>query len=236
MSERDVLVVVPTYNERENLRELLAGIREHAPGAGVLLVDDGSPDGTAEEAQALGRELGAIEVLQRGRRLGIGSAYREGFARGLASGYRRFVSMDADLSHEPRYLPALLAASERADVVIGSRYLRGVSVVNWSLKRLVLSVAANGYARAVTGLPVRDCTSGFQCFRREVLEAIDVERLRFNGYAFLIELKYKAYRRGFRLSEVPIIFIDRRFGMSKLGLSNVAQSGWAVWALRLGLV
>jgi dolichol-phosphate mannosyltransferase len=230
------LVVVPTYNERENLRELLAGIREHAPGAGVLLVDDGSPDGTAEEAQALGRELGAIEVLQRGRRLGIGSAYREGFARGLASGYRRFVSMDADLSHEPRYLPALLAASERADVVIGSRYLRGVSVVNWSLKRLVLSVAANGYARAVTGLPVRDCTSGFQCFRREVLEAIDVERLRFNGYAFLIELKYKAYRRGFRLSEVPIIFIDRRFGMSKLGLSNVAQSGWAVWALRLGLV
>ena len=236
MSERDVLVVVPTYNERENLRELLAGIREHAPGAGVLLVDDGSPDGTAEEAQALGRELGAIEVLQRGRRLGIGSAYREGFARGLASGYRRFVSMDADLSHEPRYLPALLAASERADVVIGSRYLRGVSVVNWSLKRLVLSVAANGYARAVTGLPVRDCTSGFQCFRREVLEAIDVERLRFNGYAFLIELKYKAYRRGFRLSEVPIIFIDRRFGKSKLGLSNVAQSGWAVWALRLGLV
>ena len=236
MSERDVLVVVPTYNERENLRELLAGIREHAPGAGVLLVDDGSPDGTAEEAQALGRELGAIEVLQRGRRLGIGSAYREGFARGLASGYRRFVSMDADLSHEPRYLPALLAASERADVVIGSRYLRGVSVVNWSLKRLVLSVAANGYARAVTGLPVRDCTSGFQCFRREVLEAIDVERLRFNGYAFLIELKYKAHRRGFRLSEVPIIFIDRRFGMSKLGLSNVAQSGWAVWALRLGLV
>ena len=236
MSERDVLVVVPTYNERENLRELLRGIRQHAPGAGVLLVDDGSPDGTAEEAQALGRELGAIEVVQRGRRLGIGSAYREGFARGLASGYRRFVSMDADLSHEPRYLPALLAASERADVVIGSRYLRGVSVVNWSLKRLVLSVAANGYARVVTGLPVRDCTSGFQCFRREVLEAIDVERLRFNGYAFLIELKYKAYRRGFRLSEVPIIFIDRRFGMSKLGLSNVAQSGWAVWALRLGLV
>jgi dolichol-phosphate mannosyltransferase len=231
-----VLVVIPTYNERENLRELLAGIREHAPGASVLFVDDGSPDGTAEEAEALGRGLGGIEVLQRGRRLGIGSAYREGFARGLASGYRRFVSMDADLSHEPRYLPAILAASERADVVIGSRYVRGVSVVNWSVKRLVLSVAANGYARAVTGLPVRDCTSGFQCFRREVLEAIHVERLRFNGYAFLIELKYKAHRRGFRLSEVPIIFIDRRFGKSKLGLSNVAQSGWAVWALRLGLV
>ncbi len=236
MSERDVLVVIPTYNERENLRELLGGVREHAPGASVLVVDDGSPDGTAAEAQTLGRNLGAIEVLQRGRRLGIGSAYREGFARGLASGYRRFVSMDGDLSHEPRYLPALLAASERADVVIGSRYLQGVSVVNWSLRRLVLSVAANGYARAITGLPVRDCTSGFQCFRREVLEAIDVERLRLSGYAFLIELKYKAHRRGFRLSEVPIIFIDRRFGLSKLGLSSVVQGGWAVWALRLGLV
>ena len=236
MSGRDVLIVVPTYNERENLRELLGGIREHAPGAGVLFVDDGSPDGTAEEAKALGRELGPVEVLQRGRRLGIGSAYREGFAHGLASGYHRFVSMDADLSHDPRYLPALLSANQRADVVIGSRYLQGVSVVNWSLKRLVLSVAANGYARAITGLPVRDCTSGFQCFRREVLEAIDVERLRLNGYAFLIEVKYKALRLGFGLSEVPIIFIDRRVGSSKMGLSSIAQSGWAVWALRLGLI
>lgn len=236
MSERDVLIVIPTYNERENLRELLGGIREHAPGASVLFVDDGSPDGTAEEAQALGRDVGGVDVLRRGQRLGIGSAYREGFARGLAAGYRRLVSMDADLSHQPRYLPVLLAASERADVVVGSRYLQGVSVVNWSLKRIVLSVAANGYARAVTGLPVRDCTSGFQCFRREVLEAIGVERLRLDGYAFLVEVKYKAYRRGFRLSEIPIIFIDRRVGSSKLGLSTIVQGGWAVWALRLGLV
>ena len=141
--------------------------------------------------------------------------------------------MDADLSHEPRYLPALLAASETADLVIGSRYLHGVSVVNWSLERLALSVAANAYARVVTGLPVRDCTSGFQCFRREVLEAIDVARLRFSGYAFLIEVKYRSHRHGFRLAEVPIIFVDRRFGMTKNSIANIAQSAWAVWAMRL---
>ena len=146
------------------------------------------------------------------------------------------ISMDADLSHQARYVPALLAAGEHADVVVGSRYMQGVSVVNWSLKRLMLSVAANGYARAITGLPVRDCTSGFQCFRREVLEAIDVERLRLDGYAFLVEIKYKAHRLGFRLSEIPIVFVDRRVGSSKLGLSNIVQSSWAVWALRLGLV
>jgi len=155
---------------------------------------------------------------------------------GLAHGYRRFVSMDADLSHEPRYLPSLLAATEHADMAIGSRYLRGISVVNWNLQRLALSVAANAYARSVTGLPVRDCTSGFQCFRREVLEAIDVERLRFNGYAVLIEIKYRAYRQGFRLEEVPIIFVERRWGLSKNGLGNAFRSLWAVWALRLGLM
>jgi dolichol-phosphate mannosyltransferase len=234
--ERDTLIVIPTYNERENLRELLGGIRQHAPDVSVLFVDDGSPDGTSEEAEALGRDFGAVEVLQRGQRLGIGSAYRDGFARGLAAGYRRLISMDADLSHQACYVPELLAACERADVVVGSRYLRGVSVVNWSLKRLVLSIVANRYARAITGLPVRDCTSGFQCFRREVLEAIDIERLRLDGYAFLVEIKYKAHRLGFRLGEIPIVFIDRRAGSSKLGLSNIVQSSWAVWALRLGLV
>jgi len=236
VNARDTLIVIPTYDERENLRELLEGIREHAPGASVLFVDDGSPDGTLEEAEALGRDFGDVEVLERGQRLGIGSAYREGFARGLAAGYQRLISMDADLSHQPRYVPDLLAAGQHADLVVGSRYVQGVSVVNWSLKRLMLSVTANGYARAITGLPVRDCTSGFQCFRREVLEAIDVARLRLDGYAFLVEIKYKAHRLGFRLSEIPIVFVDRRVGSSKLGLSNIVQSSWAVWALRLGLV
>ena len=233
MNRGETLVVVPTYNECENLEELLGQIRLHVPAADVLIVDDGSPDGTADAARALGERLGGVDVLQRGRRLGLGSAYREGFRRGLEHGYRRLVSMDADLSHEPRYLPALLAASETADLVIGSRYLHGVSVVNWSLKRLALSVAANAYARVVTGLPVRDCTSGFQCFRREVLEAIDVARLHFSGYAFLIEVKYRSHRHGFRLAEVPIIFVDRRFGVTKNSIANIAQSAWAVWAMRL---
>ena len=229
-----VLIIVPTLNEQANLRELCEGIRAHVPAADVLVVDDGSSDGTAALARALGGELGRIEVIERGRRLGIGSAYREGFSHGLARGYERLVSMDADLSHEPRYLPALIGAAEEAGVAIGSRYQRGISVVNWSLKRLALSVAANGYARMVTGLPVQDCTSGFQCFRREVLEAIGVERLRFNGYAFLVEVKYRAHRRGFRLAEVPIIFVERRWGLSKNGLGSILGGMWAVWALRVG--
>jgi dolichol-phosphate mannosyltransferase len=235
VSERDTLVVVPTFNERENLAELCEGVRTHAPQADMLIVDDASPDGTAELAATLGTRLGRIDVLRRATRLGIGSAYREGFRAGLARGYRRLVSMDADLSHEPRYLPSLVAATERADVAIGSRYLRGISVVNWSLQRLAVSVAGNAYARSITGLPVRDCTSGFQCFRREVLEAIEVERLRFSGYAFLIEIKYRAHRRGFRLEEVPIVFVERRSGLSKNGLRTAFGSLWAVWALRLGL-
>ena len=233
MARKHAIIVIPTYNERENLEELLEGIRSHAPHADVLLVDDGSPDGTAEHAEQLGARLGGVEVLQRGRRLGIGSAYIEGFQRGLASGYRWLLSMDADLSHEPRYLPGLMAAAESADVAVGSRYLLGVSVVNWSLKRLALSVAANAYVRRVTGLPVRDCTSGFQCFRREVLEAIDVSRLRFSGYSFLVEIKYRAHRQGFKLCEVPIVFIDRRFGLSKISPDEILRSVWAVWAMRL---
>jgi len=199
MPDRDVLVILPTYNERENLDELCEGIRVHAPGADLLIVDDGSPDGTATRAAAIGTRLGGVDVLQRGARLGIGSAYRDGFRVGLERGYRWLVTMDADLSHEPRYLVPLLAARAEADYVIGSRYMRGVSVVNWSLERLALSVAGNAYARRITALPVRDCTSGFQCIRREVLEAVGVDRLRFNGYAFLIECKYHGHRAGFRL-------------------------------------
>ena len=159
MNDRDVLIVVPTYDERANLPELLRGIRAHAPGADVLIVDDASPDGTAALAREIGSAHGGVDVLERPRRQGIGSAYRDGFREGLTRGYRRLISMDADLSHDPRYLLDLLAATEHADVVVGSRYLHGVSVVNWTLDRLALSVGANAYARAITRLPVRDCTS-----------------------------------------------------------------------------
>lgn len=230
----DSLIVIPTYNERENVGELLEGIRTHLPQADVLLVDDGSPDGTAAEAEAIGRRLGRIEVLRRAGRLGIGSAYVEGFRHGLARGYRHLFSMDADLSHEPRYLPVLRAAAEDADLVIGSRYLHGVSVVNWSLQRLAMSVFANAYARRITGIPARDCSSGFQCIRATVLETIGIDHLRFSGYSFLIELKYRAFRAGFRLREVPIVFTDRKFGQSKITQREVLRSVWAVWAMRFG--
>lgn len=230
-----VLIVSPTLNERENIEELINGIHECAPGAHVLLVDDGSTDGTAEVAARLGAHDGSVHILQRGQRLGIGSAYRDGFRWGLSRPYTHFISMDADLSHDPSHLPALIQSSRTdADITIGSRYLHGVSVVNWGLDRLALSLFANKYARTITGMRIRDCTSGFQCFRREVLEAIDVNAFRFTGYAFLIELKYRAFRRGFRFHEAPIIFIDRRFGSSKLGVQHLAQSIWAVWALRFG--
>lgn len=227
-----MLIVVPTLDERESIAELLAGIRTYVPQADVLVVDDGSADGTAEIVAGLGRETPQVRLLQRGRRLGIGSAYVQAFAQGLQEGYRRLVSMDGDLSHEPRYLPDLIAATDDGDVAIGSRYLHGVSVVNWGLERLALSVFANFCARRITGLPVRDCTSGFQCFRREVLERLDLGAVQSTGYSFLVELKYRAWRHGFRLREVPIIFVDRRFGSSKLGPSHVLSSAWRLLDLR----
>jgi dolichol-phosphate mannosyltransferase len=233
MSTGRLLVVIPTYDERANLEALFTGIRQHRPDADILVVDDASPDGTADWAEQLGKQLGRISVLRRPGRRGIGSAYRDGFRRGLAEGYDRLVSMDADLSHDPQYLPALVDRTETADVTIGSRYTRGISVVNWTLKRLALSVGGNRYARLVTRLPVQDCTSGFQCFRREVLERIDVGRLRSNGYAFLVELKFLAHRLGFRLAEVPIIFIDRHSGLSKNGVSTIFRSMWTVSMLPL---
>jgi dolichol-phosphate mannosyltransferase len=228
-----LLIVVPTYAERDNLEALFTGIRQHRPDADILVVDDASPDGTADFAEQLGAQLGRIAVMRRPGRFGIGSAYRDGFRQGLAQGYDRLVSMDADLSHDPQYLPALVEQTETADVAIGSRYLRGISVINWGLHRLILSVGGNRYTRLVTRLPVRDCTSGFQCFRREVLERINVERLRSNGYAFMVELKYRAHRLGFHLAEVPIIFIDRQLGTSKNGVGNIFQSMWIVSTLPL---
>ena len=231
MSTSRILIVIPTYKERENLETLFTSIREQQPEADILVVDDASPDGTAEYAESLGARIGRVCVMRRAGRFGIGSAYRDGFRRGLEQGYDRLVSMDGDLSHDPSYLPDLIRLAESADVAIGSRYVHGISVVNWDLKRLALSVGGNRYARLVTGLPVRDCTSGFQCFRREVLERVGVGRLRSNGYAFLVELKFLAHRYGFRLRELPIIFIDRRFGLSKNGVGTIFSSMWTVSTL-----
>ncbi|MBI3786071.1 MAG: polyprenol monophosphomannose synthase [Deltaproteobacteria bacterium] len=231
MPSRRLLVVIPTYNERDNLEELFTGIRQYLPDADIQIVDDASPDGTAEWAEELGKRLGRVSVRRRPGKLGIGSAYRDAFREGLIQGYERLVSMDGDLSHEPQYLPALVEKTESADVAIGSRYMHGISVLNWDLHRLALSVGGNAYTRLVTGLPIKDCTSGFQCFRREVLERVDVGRLRSNGYGFLVELKFLAHRLGFRLAEVPIVFVDRRFGASKNGVATIFKSMWTVSTL-----
>lgn len=231
------LLVIPTYNESRSIRHLLSRVLALCPGLHALVVDDASPDGTAARVEAIARRhRGRVHLLKRPRKLGLGSAYVRGFQWGLARSYRILAQMDADFSHDPAALPDLLAGLENADVVIGSRYVGGkVSVVNWPLGRLALSMAANRYARAVTGLPLSDCTGGFKAWKREVIESLDLDSLRSDGYSFQIEMNYKAHKRGFRLLEIPIIFNDRAEGSSKMDASIVREAVWRVWALRLGL-
>jgi dolichol-phosphate mannosyltransferase len=228
-----LLVVVPTYNELATLPLLVDQVRRAVPGAHLLVVDDGSPDGTGRVADDLARDTNAVHVLHRPGKLGLGSAYRAGFGWGLWRNYPLYAAIDADLSHDPQVLPELLAALESADVVIGSRYVPGGAVGSWSIPRRLLSRSANRYVRALTGLPLRDATSGYRVVRREVLEVIDVERLRSDGYAFQIESALRAHRSGFRVAEVPIRFEERRAGRSKLSRRVMAEAAWRVpvWAV-----
>jgi len=229
----DCLVVVPTYNERENLPTLARGILAH-PGYRLLVVDDGSPDGTGQIANALAEEhRGRVEVMHRTGPRGLGRSYVDGLRRGLASGARLIFQMDADLSHNPEYLPALAAAAADHDLVIGSRYLTGVSVVNWPLHRIFLSAFANRYVRAVTRMSPTDCTSGFRCWRREALERLPLDAMVSNGYAFIVEMLFEASRRGCRIGEVPIIFVERRQGQSKVSGRVLAESLIVPWRLLL---
>lgn len=219
-----VLVVVPTYNERGTLPELLAGITAHAD-YGVLVVDDGSPDGTGQIADEWASRMpGRVSVMHRTGPRGLGRAYSDGLARALETGAPIVAQMDADLSHDPRYLPDLVAALDDADLAIGSRYLNGISVVNWPLHRIALSAFANRYIRAITGLSVRDCTAGFRVWRRETLAKVPLEGLASNGYAFLTEMLFHAAANGARIVERPIVFVERREGASKLNGSVLAES------------
>jgi dolichol-phosphate mannosyltransferase len=228
---RDIVVVVPTYNERENLPILAAGILAH-PGFRLLVVDDGSPDGTGAVADELARaHPGRVDVLHRTGPRGLGRSYVDGLQRALASGADLVFQMDADLSHNPEHLPALAAAAEHYDVVIGSRYLTGVSVVNWPLHRIFLSAFANRYVRAVTRISVSDCTSGYRCWRREALERLPLGSMVSNGYAFIVEMLFEASRRGCRIGEVPIIFIERSQGQSKVSGRVLAESLIVPWRL-----
>jgi dolichol-phosphate mannosyltransferase len=229
-----VLVVVPTYNERDNLPVLARGVLAHQ-GFRMLVVDDGSPDGTGAVADALVTEYpGRVEVMHRTGKRGLGRSYIDGLRHALSSTDAELIcQMDADLSHNPEHLPALTAAAANADVVIGSRYLNGVSVVNWPLHRIFLSTFANRYIRAVTRLSASDCTSGFRCWRRDALARLPLDAMVSDGYAFLVEMLYDAARNGSRIGEVPIIFVERRQGQSKLSSNVIAESVIMPWRLKL---
>jgi dolichol-phosphate mannosyltransferase len=230
---RDIVVVVPTYNEKDNLPILAAGVLAH-PGFRLLVVDDGSPDGTGAVADELTRaHPGRVEVIHRTGPRGLGRSYVDGLQRALASGADLIFQMDADLSHSPEYLPAIAAGADRYDVVIGSRYLTGVSVVNWPLHRIFLSAFANRYVRAVTRISVSDCTSGYRCWRREALQRLPLNSMVSNGYAFIVEMLFEASRRGCTIGEVPIIFIERRQGQSKVSGRVLAESLIVPWRLVL---
>lgn len=230
------LVIIPTYNEAENIRTVLERVMQQPGSLSVLVIDDGSPDGTPElirEAQQLFPDR--IHLIERGGKLGLGSAYRLGFEYALSEGYTYVCEMDADLSHNPDDLPLLIEPVRHgeADLAIGSRYIEGVRVMNWPLSRLILSYGAGVYTRAITRLPVYDVTAGFKCYHRRVLEALDLHRVKSNGYSFQVEMKYRAWRNGFRLVEVPIVFTERTEGQSKMSRAIVYEAAWKVWELRL---
>jgi dolichol-phosphate mannosyltransferase len=230
VNEHRACVVLPTYNERENLPQIVPAILAASAILDVLVVDDDSPDGTGKVADDLAARDSRVRVLHRTRKEGLGRAYLAGFAEALSRGYGRIVEMDADFSHDPERLPALLGTD--ADVVLGSRYVPGGGTVHWGLGRRLLSRGGSFYARTILGVPVRDLTGGFKCFRRRVLEALDLSSVRSNGYAFQIELTYRAIRRGFKVVEVPITFVDRRVGESKMSRAIILEALWMVWKIR----
>ncbi len=228
------LVIIPTYNEAVNLSNLVPSVLAQDGRLEVLVVDDNSPDGTGQLAEALAVENPRVHVLHRPAKQGLGTAYLAGFKWGLERDYAYFFEMDADFSHDPAHLKEFLKAVQDADLVLGSRYLAGrVTVVNWPMGRLLLSYFANVYARWVTGLKIWDLTGGFKCYRRRVLEGIDLTQVRSNGYAFQIEMSVRAWRKGFKLAEIPIVFVDRTEGQSKMNRAIVREAVWMVPRLRL---
>ena len=225
------VVVIPTYNEKDNVRPLVQAVEQSCPQADLLFVDDNSPDGTGELIDGIARTDARVHVLHRPQKQGLGRAYVAGFQWALQQGYAFMFEMDADFSHDPADLPRLLAAAQTADVAIGSRYVGGVRVMNWPMNRLLLSKGAALYTHYITGLPIHDPTGGFKCFRRAVLESINLDAIRSNGYSFQIEMNHTAWQLGFRLVEVPIMFVERREGQSKMNPQIVSEARWMVWKL-----
>lgn len=231
-----ITVVIPTYNERDNIEKLAALILAQDERLNILFVDDNSPDGTGEIADRLVSQSPRVKVLHRAGKLGLGSAYREGFKIAIEDKADYIIEMDADFSHDPAMLPLFIEKMAQFDVVIGSRYINGVSVVNWPIRRLILSYFASVYTRMITGLHLSDCTGGFKCFRRNVLESIDLASVRSDGYSFQIEMNFRCHELGFRLAEIPIIFVDRHAGTSKMSKQIVREAVFMVWKLKLGSI
>jgi dolichol-phosphate mannosyltransferase len=228
-----ILIIIPTYNESENIRAIAEEIFAVHETLEILVVDDNSPDGTGDIVKDMQLESSRIHLLERAGKLGLGTAYCEGFLWAIERGYDVVFEMDADFSHDPKEIPAFLRAIECADLVIGSRYSTGVNVVNWPMSRLLLSWFANLYTRYITRMPIYDATGGFKCFRTESLRGIDLRNIRSNGYAFQIEMNFKLWKRGARILEIPIVFVDRRSGVSKMSKNIIWEAAWLVWKLRL---
>jgi len=227
------LIIFPTYNERENIEKIVHAVIPLDPRIHVLIVDDSSPDGTGEVADRLAVELNRVFVIHRAEKQGLGRAYIAGFHWAIEQGFDFIFEMDADFSHSPEYIKDFLKEIQHQDLVIGSRYISGVNVINWPMSRLLLSYYANVYTRIITGLPLRDATGGFKCFRREVLESIDLDQVKSTGYSFQIEMSMRAWKKGFRIKEIPIIFYDRIAGQSKMSKKIMREAIWMVWSLRL---
>lgn len=231
----EALIIIPTYNERQNIEALVKKIHALSLDIGILVVDDNSPDGTGRYVEELSRHDERVRVIHRPGKLGLGSAYIAGFKWALHESDAKFIfEMDADFSHDPVAIPAFLENVRDVDLVIGSRYLNGVTVINWPLSRLFLSVGANIYTRVVTGMPLKDATGGFKCFRREVIASLPLDRIKSDGYSFQIEVNHLVWKKRFRIREIPIVFVDRTVGVSKMSRRIVWEAAFMVWKLRFG--
>lgn len=226
------MVIIPTYNEIDNVEKIIKAVLDSVDGINILIVDDNSPDGTADAVKKLQEDCERIHLLERAGKMGLGTAYCDGFKYALARGFEYVFEMDADFSHDPDDLPRFLEAIKTNDLVIGSRYSNGVNVVNWPLSRLILSYGANLYTRFITGMPIMDATGGFKCFRADALRKVDLDAIRSNGYGFQIEMNFRLWKAGAKIQEIPIIFIDRRSGVSKMNKSIIYEAIFLVWKLK----
>ncbi len=229
----NTLIIVPTYNEMDNISRLIPDLLERYNGMDILVVDDNSPDGSGDYVEGLSKQNTRIKIIRREGKKGLGTAYIAGFKYAIAHDYDFIFEMDADYSHDPKEIKNFLEAAEEFDLVLGSRYVRGVNVINWPMRRLLLSYFANKYTRFITGMPIQDATGGFKCFRKKVLESINLDKISSNGYAFQIEMTFKAWKKGFKVGEIPIVFVDRMKGTSKMSKKIVREAIFMVWKLRI---